>query len=538
MSLFKKAVLTMACLSLFAIGARASATAVYIAQNATGAANGADCADAKPVSFFNTPGNWGSGTTQIGPGTTVHLCGTIAGAANSTPLTFQGSGGSGNVVTLFFESGASVTAPYFAYAGGAIYLNGQSHILINGGTNGSIAATANGTSLTYQQSTMGIYSGYSGSDIEIENLAISPMYQIVPPDVSNEPEWEASACIYIDEGYNTVKIHNNNLSYCRMGIFDAYSTMTSGQFYNNTIDYSSWMLVIGDGSNNSSANGVLIYGNTLGPHFQAFLPADQSVHGDGIFVFATNGGSSFSGQIYNNYVHGDMCTSGGNCTAYLFIGSGVNNTYVFNNIFWQDAAGGPEADIVIRGGIQSPTNVHVLNNTIGGFTHGIKTDEGGCCGGAGTGMDFRNNIFAVTGIGILSGPTNFNQIATSNYNDFYGAQNVAANQASTGPGNYFTTLASFRATTIAGGAHPDMSSSTGNSLLGPSYTPQLTSASSCTGTNLYGLLANLNFDKVGNPRPNNSTVKCANGSNNWTMGAMQSSGSGPTPPSGLSAIVQ
>ena len=30
----------------------------------------------------------------------------------------------------------------------------------------------------------------------------------------------------------------------------------------------------------------------------------------------------------------------------------------------------------------------------------------------------------VTGIGILSGPANFNQIATSNYNDFYGAQNV------------------------------------------------------------------------------------------------------------------
>ncbi len=118
-------------------------------------------------------------------------------------------------VTLFFESGASVTAPYFAYAGGAIYLNGQSHILINGGTNGSIATTANGTSLTYQQSSRGIYSGYSGSDIEIENLTISPMYQIVPPDVSNEPEWEASTLHqYRSEGYNTVKIHNNNLSHC------------------------------------------------------------------------------------------------------------------------------------------------------------------------------------------------------------------------------------------------------------------------------------------------------------------------------------
>ena len=83
---------------------------------------------------------------------------------------------------------------------------------------------------------------------------------------------KTSTCINIDDGYNNVKIHNNNLSYCRMGIFDAYSTMTSGQFYNNTIDYSSWMLVVGDGNNNSNASGVLIYGNTLGPHFQAFLP--------------------------------------------------------------------------------------------------------------------------------------------------------------------------------------------------------------------------------------------------------------------------
>jgi hypothetical protein len=536
MNLFKKTVMTLACLALFAIGADASAKAVYLAQNATGAANGADCADAEPVSFFNTQGNWGSGIAQIGPGTTVYLCGTFTGTAGSTILKFQGSGGSGNVITLLFTPGAVLQAPYFSQA---IHLNGQSHILINGGTNGLIQNTQNGTNLMYQQPGSGIYSGYSGSNVEIENLTISPIYQMSGADTANEGAWENTDCIFIDEGYDNVRIHNNNMSYCRTGIFDVYTTMTSGQYYNNTIDYSSWMLIVGDGNNNSSASGVLIYGNTLGPHFQAFLPADQSVHGDGIFVFATNGGSSFTGQIYNNYVHGDMCTSGiGNCTAYLFIGSGVNNTYVFNNIFSQDVGGGPEADIVIRGGIQSPTNIHVLNNTIAGLTNGIKTDEGGCCGGAGTGMDFRNNIFDVAGIGILSGPANFNQIATSNYNDFYGTQNVAANQASTGPGNYFTTLASFQATTIAGGAHPDLSSSGGNPLLGASYVSQPNSSASCTGTNLYGLITNLNFDKAGTARPNNSTIMCANGSNNWTMGAMQSSGNAPTPPSGLSAVVQ
>ena len=50
---------------------------IYISQNSSGAGNGADCADALPVSWFNNSANWGGGASQIGPGTTVHVCGTI-----------------------------------------------------------------------------------------------------------------------------------------------------------------------------------------------------------------------------------------------------------------------------------------------------------------------------------------------------------------------------------------------------------------------------------------------------------------------------
>ena len=67
MSIFKKTVMTLACLALFAISAHASATNIYIAQNGAGAANGADCADALPVSFFNNSGNWGSARTRSAP---------------------------------------------------------------------------------------------------------------------------------------------------------------------------------------------------------------------------------------------------------------------------------------------------------------------------------------------------------------------------------------------------------------------------------------------------------------------------------------
>ena len=68
---------------------------IYIGQNASGSGNGSSCANARAASFFNSGGNWGSGATQIGPGTVVHLCGNI-----TSGLTFQGDGTSGNPVIV------------------------------------------------------------------------------------------------------------------------------------------------------------------------------------------------------------------------------------------------------------------------------------------------------------------------------------------------------------------------------------------------------------------------------------------------------
>ena len=98
------------CIPLFA-------NDVYLAQASAGGNTGANCANALAgVTYFNTVGNWTSGTpsgTQIGPATTVHICGTWTGAANGTLLVAQGSGSSGSPVTVLFESGAVLTAPYW-----------------------------------------------------------------------------------------------------------------------------------------------------------------------------------------------------------------------------------------------------------------------------------------------------------------------------------------------------------------------------------------------------------------------------------------
>src|SRR3989344_4376791 len=73
----------------------AASSNIYIAQSAAGSDDGSSCANARAASFFNSSGNWGTGTTQIGSGTVVHLCGTI-----TTDFTSQGSGASGNPVVV------------------------------------------------------------------------------------------------------------------------------------------------------------------------------------------------------------------------------------------------------------------------------------------------------------------------------------------------------------------------------------------------------------------------------------------------------
>jgi len=142
----KRCLLGLLFTLLLALPASASLTNVYIAQSSAGSADGTSCANAYAVTFFNTSGNWGSGSSQIGPGTTVHLCGTFTFSAGATALTFNGSGTSGNPITLLWESGAVLQAPYFSAATFGINGNGASYVVINGGTNGVIQNTANGTS--------------------------------------------------------------------------------------------------------------------------------------------------------------------------------------------------------------------------------------------------------------------------------------------------------------------------------------------------------------------------------------------------------
>jgi PKD repeat protein len=66
-------------LSVTVLASSIATKTIFVSQNSTGAGTGVDCSNALPISFVNNAANWGTGTAQIGPGSTVSMCGTIAG---------------------------------------------------------------------------------------------------------------------------------------------------------------------------------------------------------------------------------------------------------------------------------------------------------------------------------------------------------------------------------------------------------------------------------------------------------------------------
>lgn len=178
---------------------------VYISQSSLGSGTGVDCSNARSATWFNTPGNWASPKQagKIGPGDTVHVCGELTGAANASILTFQGSGTSGNPITLKFETGAGLSAPYCASwvsGAGCITMSNsrtpRSYLIVDGGTpcgwntatnttegtcNGYIVNTDNGSGLTYNNYSSGIEMD-TCTNCEVKNMAI---YNIVQTSAGN-----------------------------------------------------------------------------------------------------------------------------------------------------------------------------------------------------------------------------------------------------------------------------------------------------------------------------------------------------------------
>ncbi len=555
--LAKLSMIAVTLLGLTACRSVMQASDIYIAQNATGANNGQDCSDAHAASFFNSPGNWGSGGS-IGPGTTVHLCGTFTGAANTTLLSAHGNGSPGNPIEVLFEAGATLTSPAAATF---INLNSASYFVIDGGKpcgwsnvnqattpcNGTIQNTANGSaSLGYanQIQTTAIAGG-SGTNIEVRNLNISNLYVHDPSSNDTAPSIPTPSC-FTDLG-DTLSFHNNiahDVNWCLNG-------GTHFSVYNNEIYHFDHAIGMGPNSNGQIATGIYFYNNYV-HDTQNWDTASNSYHHDGVHLWAycSDGSSICSGTywtsvyIYNNVFSGGW---GNDNTAFIFLEGNVHNAWVFNN--YANASSGHlnTAVFYLAGG----DGISAINNTCVGAGEAATSGNGGACISiSGPSLTLENNILAnqdeLIGAGGDAFKTSIPSSVKAISNDTYmkpGNNAFIWCTLGTSSCNFTPSLSIW----VSGSGETHAQSVAALSV-NSNGTLQAGSPAIGAGANLYGTcngqpnpgLGALCSDAKGTPRPASASGPCPGSTGCWDAGAFSSATSvtPPLAPSSLTAKVQ
>ena len=462
-----KTTISVVLLSL-TLAVAASAQNIYVAQSAAGANSGADCSNAHPASWFNS-------SSQIVPGVTVHLCGTI-----STMLRVPADGASGQPVTILFEPNAKISLAYFTSTTGLIDISNRKWVVIDGGSNGIIELTGNGTSLAHQSDGYGVAVN-GASNFTIKNLKIQNLY--VRTGTTDSNGWGYGIFGGGSAVSGTNRITNNvihDMSTC--WIFNINGTM---EIDHNDCGRVSWGFASGGGSPAS----FLFHDNKLHDG-SVWYQVNDVFHNDAFHVWTT-GGQWNNVQVYNNDFYGDWgtFTTG---LVYLECDNTANSCplQIYNNLF--------RASSSLTNGrvaLKDAQNVRIYGNYFEGPGNAIHEENGGAGGSSGT--QAVNNIFVNVDSPFALGP---------------------------GPSTWSTRDYNAYWNTPAG---PDTHKITSNPMLNSSYVPQLGSPLIDAGT---ALAATYAVDRTGTPRPQGS---------GWDIGPYEfttGTASAPAPPTQLTAV--
>jgi hypothetical protein len=505
---------------------------VYVAQAQGGTGDGSSCANAKAVAFFNTGGNWGAGATQIGPGSTVRLCGTI-----TTALTAEGSGTSASPITIQWEAASSLSV---CDATGAFRIPGQAYLTLDLGANtAAITCPNNGTALATQVEAIGVSDAGSGfHNIEIRNGTIGPLYAY-SGTANNGFD---STCINGTQNVASSHIHDLTLKGCAVGVNyslgpssstnDEIDHLTTDTTVGRVINYASGA----DGSTYTSTNPKI---HDLDVNYSTiWAVAGDYLHYEWIHVFnrgiAGSSDTISNLEIYDNYFHGTTPNNQGS-TGGIFISEGGSNcaasstlsVKIFNNLI-VNQTGGIGFSSGSGGFIYEQDcehTVEVYNNTIDGG----DTSMNSCFelnGTTGSTWTVKNNVCMNTQFAFYN-PQAGAPMLVADDNVFYNIKS-GGNGGYEWMNNVTNTIAGWR--TASG---QDADSSTANpGLDATTYAISgTTSLAYQLGANLTSLnVAALDVDKAG-------VQRAATGK--WDAGAYTFS-TAPAPPSaptGLTAVV-
>lgn len=462
---------------------------IYIAQDGSATANGASCSSAHPVSWLNTPANWGDGDNEVGAGDTVHLCGVI-----SQRILILGSGVSGKPITIKFEPGAKFSSEAWDAGYGAIYAKDRKYIIVDG-AGGKIECTANGTTLSKKVASPGLVFE-NCQNCEVKNLIVSNMYQRTPG--SSDPNKFGVGIVLVGNSSNS-SVHDCTVDNACLGIEMAFTGEKSSNvsIYNNSVSKTATGIVVGSGNKNAMAENIAVYNNKISDNY--VWAGTWTINGkivgnhcDGMHVWAVHTGSSINGlDIYNNEIGANLGTQ---MTGWIYLEAKsavtgiISNANVYNNLLTDiETTIGPNGFIVL-GGIRGGS---VYNNTISSAGKGNGVLLSGSVD-----IDIKNNIFYKVSSGVVVGPGS--QISSSNLNAYYGLSwNQMYYQTK------FYTLAKWQS--VLGF---DKNAVTADPLLSPTRVPASTSPVRGKGENLGGIFVK---DKAGVTRP----------AGGWTLGAYQ-----------------
>lgn len=352
---------------LGSVAPSAHAEDIYIAQTPSGADDGTTAANAHSVAFFNTAANWSSPAKipgKIGPGDVVHLVGTI-----TSPLTIHASGTSDiSRITVLFGPSAVMTNPAWPNSG-AIHIYQKDYITIDGGINGLIEDTDNGTNLGNHVDSYGVRAN-ACNYLTVKNLTVANLYVRTAGSelfgygrcISNQ----ADPAPYTHFVVTHCTVHD-----AYIGIDSDYSPGCSDyDFSYNTAYNCNWGGRTGDRSASATLTGLSVHHN----QFYNFANWDETstnaFHHNGFYGWAESGGSLTDVKCYDNVLgpnYGVHSTSG------IFFGGNISNVFVYNNIFLEAPADNPSNGLVtITAEKQTSGGAsYILNNTFAGGGTGI-----------------------------------------------------------------------------------------------------------------------------------------------------------------------
>lgn len=328
----------------------------YVSQGGSGSTNS--------VAWFNAAANWGSEDGKIGPGDTVWLFGTI-----TTGLIVQGSGSSGNPITIKFAPSAKFSAE--SWTGKAIDVSSRDWITINGGAtgligslagntnlvNGVIECTANGTELANKADAQGV-AGADAHHITVTGLLIQNLYV----RVSGAEQNGYGSGVYASAGVGTAPsdwtVTNCVLHDMAIGFSFNYGAGSSNVTFSHCTAYNvNW----GANAGNSGATSTMTNLTVESCYFHDFANWDDtseanSWHHNGFFGWAETGGTLSGVTLRGNMVEADF---GSRATSGMYLsGSGVQGAQIYNNVFKSSGASG--ALYLMTG---DNCTMRVMNNT-------------------------------------------------------------------------------------------------------------------------------------------------------------------------------